>query len=471
MNAKVQTIKYLIFDYFSAALSWSLFYFFRKLYIEPEVFGYQIPLVTGRAFFLGLLFIPFLWLFIYYLTGYYASTLRKTRSGDVAQTIFTSVLGVIVIFFAFILDDYIKTYQNYYLSVSVLFIVHGTLTLVPRLFITSQTIHRIRSGKISFNTLIIGSNENAVEVYNDIKELEKETGNHFIGFLNIHNKSHYLLSEHLPHLGNYKQARAIIEKHNVKEVILALEKTEHNELSKILIPIYSLNVHIKAIPDMYDIITGKVKTETLIGTPFISVTHDLMPPWQQSIKKIMDISISMLALIILSPLCIFLIAGIKLSSPGPVIYSHIRIGQFGKPFVLFKFRSMYTNAEKNGPELSRKNDSRMTAFGRFMRRTKLDEIPNFINVLKGEMSLVGPRPERQYFIDRIVNEAPQYIMLHKVKPGITSWGQVKYGYAENVEQMVKRMRYDLIYIQNTSILTDLRILLHTLRTVIKGRGI
>ena len=402
MSAKVQTIKYLIFDYLSAAISWSIFYFFRKIYIEPEIFGYQIPLVTGRAFFLGLLFIPFLWLFIYYVTGYYANTLRKTKSGDIAQTIFTSLLGVIVIFFAFLLDDYIKTYQNYYLSVSVLFLLHVTLTLTPRLMITSQTIHRIKTGKITFNTLIIGSNENAVEVYNDIKKLAIITGNHFIGFVNIHNKPHYQLAEYLPHLGNYKQAREIIEKQHVKEVILALEKTEHNELSKILIPIYSLNVQIKAIPDMYDIITGKVRTETLLGTPLISVTHDLMPPWQQSIKKIMDVSVSLLALIILSPLCLFLVAGIKLSSPGPVIYSHKRIGQFGKPFVLFKFRSMYIDAESNGPELSRKNDSRMTPFGRFMRRTKLDEIPNFINVLKGEMTLVGPRPERQYFIDQIM---------------------------------------------------------------------
>ncbi|MBN2762727.1 MAG: sugar transferase, partial [Bacteroidales bacterium] len=197
----------------------------------------------------------------------------------------------------------------------------------------------------------------------------------------------------------------------------------------------------------------------------------LMPVWQENIKTAMDYILTVIALVITAPLFPFLILGVKISSRGPVFYSHERIGRYGKPFNIYKFRSMYVNAEKNGPELSSKTDDRITPFGRFMRKARLDEIPNFINVLKGEMSLVGPRPERKYFIDLITKINPHYVHLLKVKPGITSWGQVKYGYAENVDQMIDRLKYDLIYLDNMSIFVDLKILIYTFLTILKRTGI
>jgi len=185
----------------------------------------------------------------------------------------------------------------------------------------------------------------------------------------------------------------------------------------------------------------------------------------------LDMVLSIISLIVLLPLIIFLVIGVKMSSPGPVLYRQQRVGRFGKHFKIYKFRSMYHNAEENGPELSSKHDPRVTRFGQFMRRHRLDEIPNFINVLKGDMALVGPRPEREYFINKITEQAPHYIHLHKVKPGITSWGQVKYGYAESVEEMIKRLRYDILYIENMSLFVDLKILFYTAITIVKGRGV
>jgi lipopolysaccharide/colanic/teichoic acid biosynthesis glycosyltransferase len=185
----------------------------------------------------------------------------------------------------------------------------------------------------------------------------------------------------------------------------------------------------------------------------------------------LDIVISILALILLIPLSLFLIIGVKLSSPGPVLYRQDRIGRFGREFKIYKFRSMYHNAEENGPELSSKHDPRVTRFGQMMRKHRFDEIPNFINVLRGDMALVGPRPEREYFIKKITKIAPHYIHLHKVKPGITSWGQVKYGYAENVEEMIKRLRFDILYIENRSLFVDAKILFYTVITILKGRGV
>lgn len=185
----------------------------------------------------------------------------------------------------------------------------------------------------------------------------------------------------------------------------------------------------------------------------------------------MDLVLSIMALVVLSPVILFLTIGVKLSSPGPIFYKQPRVGRYGREFQIYKFRSMYHNAEENGPELSSKHDPRVTRFGQLMRKHRLDEIPNFFNVLRGDMALVGPRPERAYFIRKITLEAPHYVLLHKVKPGITSWGQVKYGYAENVEEMVKRLRFDILYIENRSLFVDLKILFYTVITIVKGKGV
>jgi lipopolysaccharide/colanic/teichoic acid biosynthesis glycosyltransferase len=210
---------------------------------------------------------------------------------------------------------------------------------------------------------------------------------------------------------------------------------------------------------------------SILGTPLISVSHILMPVWQENIKYFLDYFIASFALLVTLPLSAILAIGIKLSSKGPVIYSHERIGRYGQPFVIYKFRSMHLDAEKNGPGLSSKTDDRITPFGKFMRKMRFDEIPNFINVLKGDMSLVGPRPERKHFIDQIIQTSPHYLHLLKVKPGITSWGQVKYGYAENVEQMIHRLKYDMIYLDNMSLVVDFKIIIYTILTIIKRKGI
>jgi exopolysaccharide biosynthesis polyprenyl glycosylphosphotransferase len=471
MSKKLQLAKYLISDYLAALLSWTCFYIFRKAYIEPLKFGYKIPISTDERFYLGLLLIPVFWLILYYSSGYYRDVYRKSRLSELWYTILICLFGVIVLFFALILDDTIQSYSNYYLSFLALFSFHFTLTYIPRLVITTHTAHKIHNRIIGFNTIIIGSNRQAVDIYLEIQNQERSSGNKIIGFVNVNDKSKYLLQNHIPHLGSLDELKQVIRRHKVEEVIIAIDPSEHDKIGRIINSLIDSNVIIKAIPSMYDILTGKVRMNTIFGTPLILVSHQLMPVWQENLKHFFDIVISMLALIVFSPLCIFLILGIKLTSKGPVFYSHERIGRYGKPFKILKFRSMYVGSEKNGPELSSKNDDRVTRFGRFMRKHRLDEIPNFYNVIKGEMSLVGPRPERKYFLDRITEKAPHYIHLLKVRPGITSWGQVKFGYAENVEQMIKRLKYDLIYIDNMSLYVDIKIIIYTLITIFKGRGI
>ena len=471
MNNKLQTAKYLFTDFIAAALSWTLFYIFRKEYIEPMKLGYDIPITFGERYYLGLILIPLSWILLYYLTGYYRDIYRKSRLNDIVQSFLQSLFGVTILFFLLLLDDEISSYKNYYLLYTVLFGLHFLITLFFRLILTSITTWKIHNKKICFNTLMIGSNIQAVETYIELEQQTLSYGNNIIGFVNVHKKDHYQLSDYISHHGNLNKLESIIEEHDIQEVIIALENSEHKEISKIINKLAGCKVIIKAIPNMYDILTGKVKMSQLFDTPLIQISHDLMPVWQSNVKQIIDYIISLLALIILLPLFISLVVGVKLSSPGKVFYSHERIGKYGKAFKILKFRSMRNDAEKNGPMLSSKNDSRLTKFGSFMRKYRLDEIPNFINVLFGDMSLVGPRPERQFFIDQIIKKAPHYVHLHKVKPGITSWGQVKYGYAENVEQMIKRLRYDILYIENMSLFVDMKILFYTTLTIIKGRGI
>jgi exopolysaccharide biosynthesis polyprenyl glycosylphosphotransferase len=221
---------------------------------------------------------------------------------------------------------------------------------------------------------------------------------------------------------------------------------------------------------MYELLSGSLKMTNIYGALFVELNRDVMPLWQQAIKRFLDISLSVIAIIMLLPLYIISAILVKLSSPGPIFFLQERIGLNNKPFQIIKFRTMYVNSEANGPQLSSSNDSRITPIGRFMRKTRLDEFPQFINVILGHMSLVGPRPERQFYIDQIVQHEPQYVLLNRVRPGITSWGQVKYGYAENVEQMLDRMKYDLLYINNRSVALDLKILFYTVAIVIKAKG-
>jgi len=470
-NQRNQRLLYIFFDFLAAIAAWVVFFLFRKIYIEPQAFGAFVPITFGPRFWIGAISLPIAWILLYYFSGFYKDMFRRSRLDDFIQTLLSTLLGVVIIFFLLILDDIILNYTNYYSLAITLFLLHFIFALIPRMILTSRMVAKVHKREIGFKTVMIGSNENAVDVYLDIMNQQRSNGYEILGFINVQWKEHYQLQDHLTHLGGHESMESILMEQHVEEVIIALEPTEHGKIGDIVNRLSMLDIKISAIPSITDILTGKVKSTTIFGPPLLEVNQDVMPTWQQNVKQVMDIVISILALILLVPLNLALIIGVKISSSGPILYKQDRIGRFGREFQIYKFRSMYHNAEENGPELSSKHDPRVTRFGQLMRKHRLDEIPNFINVLKGDMALVGPRPEREYFIDKIIRTAPHYTHLQKVKPGITSWGQVKYGYAENVEEMIKRLRYDILYIENMSLFVDVKILFYTVITILKGKGV
>ena len=466
MKKSKQAGKYILSDFISASVAWLLFNILRyEVFAIDEgadsLLDYlQYPGVLG-----GQVVIPLFWLVLYYFSGYYNKPFGKSRLTELFSTFITVLIGTVFVFFALLLDDIPRSIDIYYKLFFGMFGLQFFITYIPRLLITQSGMRKIKNREWAMKVLIIGAGGKAVRIAHDLYRL----GYDICGFVSEDERTP-VKADRNQVLGTVEDIPVLMEKENVDEIVLAVESKNNKALLGILYSLYRYKRPIKVLADRFNMLS-KIQLRTIRGIPLVDVTDNNFSPAEQNIKLFLDKVCSVVALLLLSPLFAYIAWRVKKDSPGPVFFRQERIGYLGQPFWMYKFRTMYVNDEENGPSLSSEDDLRVTPFGRIMRKYRLDELPQFWNVLKGDMSLVGPRPERKYFIDEIVKTAPYYYLLHNVRPGITSLGMVKYGYAASVDKMVERMEYDILYYENMSLTLDLTILIYTVKTVITGKGV
>ena len=423
---KKQQLLYVFIDILSSLLVWGCFLIFRWLVYDGRVFSIDSVLVPMFNFYTPLIVYPIGCLVIYYLSGYYLRPLRKPYLRELRRTFVSALIISFGAFFIFIIDDPVTQYERYFTSLLVLFALQFLGSYIPRWLVTYIS-HKLDNDIPRTYTI------------HTMKEVEQ-----------------------------FEQAHAV---EPYDEVILDFKsKTKENDIYTLINRLYPRNVEISVVPSLYDMLTGAAMIDEVSDQPLIHITEHKMSDTELCIKRAFDIIVSAAMLVLLSPLYLILTLLVWYSSKGPIFYRQERIGLHGLPFEIIKFRTMCVHAETETPQLSADNDPRITKVGKWMRKYRLDELPQFWNILRGDMSIVGPRPERRYFINQIEEKAPYYCMIYKIRPGLTSWGPIKVGYTDTLDKMIRRLNYDIVYIENMSLTLDIKIMFHTIGVIFNGKG-
>ena len=464
MNKKLEKILILTVDFITINLAWIIYY-------QLRVRSGWFELLSMPEFLVPMFVIYFYWLIIFTFVGMYRTWFAESRLDELSTLFKASFVGIFILFFLIFIDDYINGVGS--ATRILIFIYWGlllTLVGVGRLFIRNFQRSLLIKGIGRKNALIIGFNPKAHEVYEQVKE-HPALGLDIVGYVSIRDLTQNINYNGTQVLGKISNLPQIIDEYGANEIIIALEKEDRDELVGIIATCEPKNVGLKIVPDLYEILSGQAKTSQLYGIPLIDVMPQLMPEWEKKLKRLLDIIVSLLILIVTLPVSLITAVAIKIDSEGSIFFKQERCGINGKIFKIYKFRSMKKDAEKTtGPVWSKKDDPRITRVGKFIRKVRIDEIPQMINVLNGEMSIIGPRPERPFFVEKLSQQIPYYKRRLKVRPGITGWAQVKHKYDETIEDVKIKLRYDLFYIENMSLRMDFKILFRTFFVVLLGKG-
>ena len=464
MNNKTQKIIILLADFFFINFAWFVYSYIR---IETHWF----PLATEPNIYLAMPFIYIYWLVIFTFFGMYRTWFASSRFDEISSLFKSTFVGIFILFFLIFFSDYIEGVES---SNRILILIYWfilfILVAIGRLLIRSFQRQLLIKGIGRKKAVIVGFNSKAHEVHDQILQ-HPALGLDVEAYVAVYERNLDRVYKNVKVKGTIDEITDVMYKTHATEVIISLEKEDHDLLVDIISKVESKGIGLKIVPDLYEILSGQARTSQLYGIPLIDIMPELMPEWEKKLKRLLDVTISFLTLIVTMLLNILVAFAIKIDSKGPIFFRQERIGMNNRNFKIVKFRSMFQDAEKHtGPVWSQKDDPRVTRVGKIIRKLRIDEIPQMFNVLKGEMSLVGPRPERPYFVEQLSQQIPYYKRRLKVRPGITGWAQVKHKYDESVEDVKVKLRYDLFYIENMSLRMDIKILARTILVVLFGKG-
>ncbi len=408
------------------------------------------------------------WLFLFALFGLYGKWKYLSRFDELVSVYKTiTVGGISFLLIAFTTDSSVSSSKLIALGYWAALVL---LVGVGRVGVRSIQRTMLLRGVGLRPSLIVGTMHHIPEMLRNLRRAPA-LGYDVQGVVPIDGDPRPSVVEGIPVLGTVDDLHTLVRNRGISDVLIALEFKEEEEIFRLVSAVDSFDVDYSILPGPADVLAKRMMFNHLYGFPMIRVLAEPMPPWEKNVKRLIDIAVSIIALTALAPFLLLVAAAIRLESKGPIFYVQERVGYRGSRFRLWKFRSMVVDAEKAcGPVWAGKNDSRITRIGRFIRMTRIDELPQLYNILRGDMSLVGPRPEREFFVEQLKKKIPYYSLRLKVKPGLTGWAQIKHDYDSSFDDVREKLKYDLYYIENMSLSMDFKILLATVYVVVGTKG-
>lgn len=454
-----------LLDALILCLAWFLFYI-----TETRMLDQFIERSDFTALSLGIVHMLF-WLAVSFGMGLYKKLYLISRFDEFLKVLKATITGTLILYFISTLDPRVN-FQDAISTTAIYFFYVGFCLSINRFVIrTVQRMYAIR-GKGLHRAIIVGTGKSAQTVFEDLQR-NKTLGMQVLGFIHLNGTSDIVPSQvnEKEVLGELSEIGTIINSLEIQEVIVALEPERREDLIRVISSVDHPDISLKLLPDFFQLVNGLNKTNQIFGLPLIDVSPTPLAYHERFLKRSLDVIVSLVVLVLSIPLMLIISVLIKLTSEGPVIYSQKRVGRNGRNFTMYKFRTMVNDAEaKSGPTWASDNDPRITKTGYWLRKLRLDELPQFLNVLKGDMSLVGPRPERPHFVEKFQQQIPLYTRRLRVKPGITGWAQVKWKYDSSLDDVIEKTKYDLFYVENMSLRMDFKILINTIFTVVRAKG-